>query len=102
LPKAALDEVGLESYFQVRTVIVCLCHAVRDRELDRAIADGAETVAEVGEQCGAGTGCGACIPEIEERLENAGRACDRGGSGDCPRTLVSVRSRNLTEPRDAA
>jgi bacterioferritin-associated ferredoxin len=97
-----LDRAASESYFQVRTVIVCLCHAVRDRELDAAIAEGAETIEQVGEQCGAGTGCGACIPEIEERLESAGRACDRGGSTDCPRTLVSVRSRNLTEPRDAA
>ena len=74
---------------------------MRDRELDAAIADGAETVEQVGEQCGAGTGCGACIPEIEDRLESAGR-CDRARAGDCPQTLVSVRSRNLTEPRDAA
>ena len=83
-------------------MIVCLCHAVRDRELDSAIADGAESVEEVGRQCGAGTGCGACIPEIEDRLERAGRGCDRGGAGDCPRGLVSVRSRLQSEPRDAA
>ncbi len=83
-------------------MIVCLCHAVRDRELDAAIADGAETVDEVGEICGAGSGCGACVPEIEERLERAGRSCDRAAAGDCPKTLVSVRSRNLTASRDAA
>ncbi|MBE7453011.1 MAG: (2Fe-2S)-binding protein [Kofleriaceae bacterium] len=83
-------------------MIVCLCHAVRDRELDAAIAEGADSVEDVGRECGAGTGCGACIPEIEERLGQAGRACDRGGAGDCPRSLHSVRSRNLTEPRDAA
>ena len=83
-------------------MIICLCHAVRDRDLDAAIAEGAESVEEVGEECGAGTGCGTCIPEIEDRLEQAGRGCDRGGAGDCPRTLVSVRSRNLTEPRSAA
>lgn len=82
-------------------MIVCLCHAVRDRELDAAIADGAETVEEVGELCGAGAGCGACVPEIEDRLERAGRGCESAGAGDCPRTLVSVRSRNLTTSRDA-
>lgn len=83
-------------------MIVCLCHAVRDRDLDAAIADGAESVEQIGQQCGAGTGCGACIPEIEDRLERAGRGCDRAAAGDCPRTLVSVRSRLQSEPRDAA
>jgi bacterioferritin-associated ferredoxin len=99
-----LDETAVERHFQVRScsVIVCLCHAVRDRELDTAIASGAESVEEVGRQCGAGTGCGACIPEIEDRLERAGRACDRAAAGDCPGSLVSVRSRHQSEPRDAA
>lgn len=95
-----LTELALKATFKLEAVIVCLCHAVRDRELDAAIAEGAETVEQVGEACGAGTGCGACIEEIEERLECAGRACDRRAS-DCPQTLVSVRSRNLTESRDA-
>ena len=83
-------------------MIVCLCHAVRDRELDAAIAEGAESVEQIGEQCGAGTGCGACIPEIEDRLERAGRGCDRAAAGDCPQGLVSVRSRLQSERRDAA
>jgi bacterioferritin-associated ferredoxin len=82
-------------------MIVCLCHAVRDRELDAAIAEGADSVEQVGEQCGAGTGCGACIPEIEDRLERAGR-CDRAAAGDCPQQLVPVSSLLKSEPRDAA
>ncbi len=77
------------------TMIVCLCHAVRDRDLDAAIAEGASTVEEVGRACGAGTGCGACIPDVEDRLAHG------NGCGDCPRSLASVRSRT-TEARDAA
>lgn len=57
-------------------MIVCLCHGVRDRDLDAAIASGAATVEEVGRACGAGTGCGACVPDVEDRL--ARLAC-----GDC-------------------
>ena len=76
-------------------MIICLCHAVRDRDLDAAIAGGAASVAEAGRACGAGTGCGACIPDVEDRLTRS------GGCGDCPRSLASVRSR-LTEARDAA
>lgn len=76
-------------------MIVCLCHAVRDRDLDAAIAEGASTVEEVGRACGAGTGCGACIPDVEDRLAQG------TGCGDCPRSLASVRSRT-TEAREAA
>lgn len=77
-------------------MIVCLCHAVRDRELDAAIAEGASTVEEVGRACGAGTGCGSCIPDVEDRLAQHAHAC-----GDCPRSLASVRSRT-TDARDSA
>lgn len=64
-------------------MIVCLCHGVRDRDLDAAIATGAGTVEEVGRACGAGTGCGACIPDVEDRLAR--------GCGDAP-SLATIRS----------
>lgn len=76
-------------------MIVCLCHGVRDRDLDAAIATGAATVEEVGRACGAGTGCGACIPDVEDRLART------GGCDDCPRSLASVRSR-LSDARESA
>jgi len=91
----ALDAEGNERHFQIQSMIVCLCHAVRDRDLDAAIAGGAATVEEVGRACGAGTGCGSCIPDVEDRLARS------GGCGDCPRALTSVRS-STTEARDAA
>ena len=83
-------------------MIVCLCHGVRDRDIDAAIGDGADSVEAVGEHCGAGTGCGACIPDIEDKLERAGR-CDRSRAGDCPRGLVTLRTaQEDREPREAA
>lgn len=78
-------------------MIVCLCHAVRDRDLDAAIAEGASTVEEVGRACGAGTGCGACIPEVVDRLA---RLC----AGDCapptdqPPTLALSTLRRPARP----
>lgn len=79
-------------------MIVCLCHGVRDRDIDAAISEGATTVGEVGRACGAGTGCGACIPDIEGKLERAGR-CGRhraaadaaDGDADAPRDLIPLR-----------
>ena len=49
-------------------MILCLCKAVTDREVDDAIRRGANTVDAVGELCGAGTDCGGCVCSIEDRL----------------------------------
>jgi bacterioferritin-associated ferredoxin len=72
-------------------MIVCLCHPTSEREVDAIIDDGARTVEEVGRRCGAGTGCGACVGEIRDRLMTKGAAgsCNR----DCASDLVSVRPR---------
>jgi bacterioferritin-associated ferredoxin len=62
-------------------MIVCLCHPTTAREIEDHVRDGASTLDEIGERCGAGTGCGACREEIRDRL----RAC--------PGQPVQVRSR---------
>jgi bacterioferritin-associated ferredoxin len=45
-------------------MIVCHCQVVSDRCVRDAITCGARTIDEVGEMCGAGTGCGSCRPTI--------------------------------------
>ena len=50
-------------------MIVCLCHAVNDRMIKQVIADGAETVSEVGEACKAGRECGSCCKQIRELID---------------------------------
>jgi bacterioferritin-associated ferredoxin len=72
-------------------VLVCLCYPKSDREIDAVIDDGAQTVQEIGQRCGAGTGCGACacVEELRDRLQAKGaNGCGR----DCASDLVSVRS----------
>jgi bacterioferritin-associated ferredoxin len=49
-------------------VYVCHCRVVTDREVERAIADGARTIEEIGARCGAGTDCASCHPELERLL----------------------------------
>lgn len=66
-------------------MILCLCHAKSERDVDETIRAGADSVEAVGDRCGAGTGCGACVEEIAQRL-----ACGR--SGGCGGSLASVRS----------
>jgi bacterioferritin-associated ferredoxin len=42
-------------------MLVCHCHALTDRDIRRAVrTTRACSVAEVGDQCGAATGCGGC------------------------------------------
>jgi bacterioferritin-associated ferredoxin len=77
-------------------VIVCMCHPTSDRDVDAIIDDGARTVEEISRRCGAGTGCGACVDELRERLVAKGAT---GGCGrdcgaehrDLATDLVSVR-----------
>jgi bacterioferritin-associated ferredoxin len=47
---------------------VCHCRAVTDSTIERVIADGARTIAEVGAECRAGTSCGGCWPVLAELL----------------------------------
>jgi bacterioferritin-associated ferredoxin len=46
-------------------VYVCLCRVVTDRDVLRAIDEGADTLRQVARRYGAGTVCGGCRPAIE-------------------------------------
>jgi bacterioferritin-associated ferredoxin len=45
-------------------VLVCHCHRICDRTIRESIREGARSIAEVGDACRAGTGCGGCRPAI--------------------------------------
>jgi bacterioferritin-associated ferredoxin len=96
-PSDRLDGREFESYFQYHSMIVCLCHAVTERDLERVISEGANTVEEIGRRCGAGTDCGTCVRELKERLggdaDPAMTAGCASASAGCGSALVSVRSR---------
>jgi bacterioferritin-associated ferredoxin len=49
-------------------MFVCICAAVPDAEIRSCVAGGASTVEEVGDACGAGTGCGSCHDQIDTFL----------------------------------
>ncbi|MDP3893510.1 bacterioferritin-associated ferredoxin [Nocardioides sp.] len=57
-------------------MIVCHCEVVSDRQVTRAIDEGARTVATVCRATGAGKSCGSCIFTVKRLLchhEEAGR-----------------------------
>jgi bacterioferritin-associated ferredoxin len=54
---------------RLRSVIVCSCHGVTDREIRKHACAGARTPRQVAEACGAGGKCGGCRPVVREILE---------------------------------
>jgi bacterioferritin-associated ferredoxin len=64
-------------------VYVCLCIPVSDRTVRSVIEQGARTLEEIGERCGAGTVCGGCLDELRAQLDEAmGVAADTGDRGE--------------------
>jgi bacterioferritin-associated ferredoxin len=73
-------------------MVLCICKAVTDRELDAVIHAGARSVAEVESRTGAGTDCGCCREEIEERLRSGAQGPCGGSCASCPMAAAPVAS----------
>jgi bacterioferritin-associated ferredoxin len=55
---------GRDSPKGEKGVIRCACTGVGERRLRRLVRRGATTTAAIGEACGAGTDCGACLEDL--------------------------------------
>ena len=49
-------------------MIVCHCRVVSDREVMRAVDEGARSLADVCRDTGAGRDCGACVLSVKRLL----------------------------------
>lgn len=72
-------------------MILCVCQAISDREVDAAIRAGARSLIEVQAACGAANDCGCCRRAIEKRIE---RACT-DSCAECPRRGLPMTSAAL-------
>ncbi|MEJ2383534.1 MAG: bacterioferritin-associated ferredoxin [Xanthomonadales bacterium] len=50
---------------------ICICQAVTDTAIRRAVDEGVTTLPELSLRTGAGTQCGSCIPMAREILDEA-------------------------------
>lgn len=73
-------------------MVLCICRAVTDREIDAAVHAGARSVDAVAACCGAGTDCGACREAIEALIEDSCAACPRRGGPDCRSASAALAS----------
>ncbi len=55
---------------------VCMCHAVTEDQVKRAIDAGADSPRQIARGCKAGTDCGSCVRRIQALLgEHGARPC---------------------------
>jgi bacterioferritin-associated ferredoxin len=55
-------------------MIVCLCTGSSERDIERALEAGAESLSEIGDSCRAGLGCGLCHSTLLSILDR--RSCE--------------------------
>jgi len=68
-------------------MLVCHCHALTDRDIRRTVRNtGACSVAEVGDHCGAATGCGGCYEVVDEIVAGEKRRLVMFNQAEAPDT----------------
>ena len=50
---------------------ICICRAVSDRKIRRAVEGGVTSLRELQQLHGLGTGCGKCVPAAKQCLDKA-------------------------------
>jgi bacterioferritin-associated ferredoxin len=48
---------------------ICICRAIRDRDVDAAVRAGARRPADVFRACGQSPQCGGCACEMRQRID---------------------------------
>lgn len=72
----------------------CLCRAVPEQRVREAVAAGVSSISGLRETCGAGTGCGGCLPSLRRLL----RECLGTGLACTSAAVLEAGSRMVLEP----
>ena len=58
-----------------RGPVVCVCHGIGENQIAALVAQGADSVTEIGQASGAGTNCGSCRPVLARMLRDWTDTC---------------------------
>jgi bacterioferritin-associated ferredoxin len=50
---------------------ICICKAVTEKRIARAVGEGATTLKDLRERTGLGTNCGKCVPQAYQLLRDS-------------------------------
>ncbi|GHH78010.1 hypothetical protein GCM10018781_52670 [Kitasatospora indigofera] len=73
---------------------VCMCHAVTEDQVKKAIDAGANSPRQIAKGCKAGTDCGSCVRRIQALL-------GEHGARPCPTARLAAKL-GLTDPESDA
>ncbi|MFD0259523.1 bacterioferritin-associated ferredoxin [Kitasatospora indigofera] len=73
---------------------VCMCHAVTEDQVKKAIDAGANSPRQIAKGCKAGTDCGSCVRRIQAML-------GEHGARPCPTARLAAKL-GLTDPESDA
>lgn len=66
-------------------MILCVCRGLSDAEIRETIAEGARSVDDLAEACGAGADCRVCCEDLERLIADVRRGVYSGaGRTACP------------------
>ncbi len=60
-------------------LFACICAAATESEVRHCVRAGARSVEEIGDACGAGTGCGSCLNTLDVLLMTTSAPSDLDG-----------------------
>lgn len=64
---------------------ICICRAIRERDVDAAVRAGARRPVDVFRACGRDPQCGGCAAEMRRRIEQT-TACEQAA----PQTMLAA------------
>lgn len=59
------------SYYRMQAVYVCVCNGVTDRDIQRAVDEGCDSLDALAARTGCGSTCGCCREYAEEAILQA-------------------------------
>ncbi len=77
---------------------VCHCRVVTDGDIRAAIDCGLRDECALAEHCGAGTGCGGCLPAVRRLLDEAGLPYDEQLTAEDIRAELTRRGVSVRVP----
>jgi bacterioferritin-associated ferredoxin len=70
-------------------MIVCVCNGTSDRQVARAILDGANSLRDL-QRCGIGNKCGMCHEVLEQSIDDVQSSCSKPAGMPCPGLCAAI------------